>query len=144
MLRRGARHDAVESLRSVLSNPMVSNTLRDYFQAQHGAEYLEFLIACSQFDKTTNPFQRFRLLHVIMHRFVRDNAERCVRLSDRCRVALLRDWDQWSEGNRIPAGVRLAALEAAAVEIHDVALSQGVMARCSPTSMSQWRRFMSF
>ena len=112
-------------LQSVISNPHASESLREHLGRLRGGENLEFLLAYCHFEKSRNPLQRFQQLRSIVHRYLRDNAERPVQLSEKRRVQVLREWDCRSGGSRFSAEARLPGLEEAAAEIHELIVKQG-------------------
>jgi hypothetical protein len=103
---------------SLLSSPLANDALLHHLARKRGGENLEFALACWNFDNVCNPLQRFQQLRNIIHRFVRDNAERSVSLSKGQRANVLTEWCRWSDEGRVPAGLRLRALEAAVAQIH--------------------------
>ena len=108
---------AATQLQSVLSTPVVRDGLRNYLAKRCGSENVDFLIGYWAFTKSVNALERFQQLSTLIHTFVREGCERPVVLTELSRRRLLREWDKWSEGNRVPAGTRLRGFEAAAAEI---------------------------
>lgn len=118
------QHDATW-LERLLANPLVCTDLREHLGRRRGAEGLEFLVACRGYDEASNPLQRYQQLRTLIHRFVRDHADRPIPLSPACRQQLLKEWAKWSHEHRIAHGLRPAALDAAAVEIEAIVRAQG-------------------
>ena len=114
-----------EWLQSVISNPYLSDSLRERIGKIHGGEKLEFMLAYWHFDKAGNSLQRFEQLRTIIHRFVRENAERPIGLPDRLRQQILDEWNTWSAGHRVPMDLRLPSLEKSAIEIHEQIVKHG-------------------
>lgn len=120
-----ATHDAQTWLDRLLANPLACTALREHLSRRRGAEGLEFLVACRGYDEASNPLQRYQQLRTLIHRFVRDHADRPIPLSPACRQQLLREWAKWSHEHRIAHGSNPAALEAAAAEIAAIVKTQG-------------------
>jgi len=114
----GSLDSTPTNYQSILFNPLSNDALRSRLSRRAGGERLEFLLSCWNYDGAANPLQRFAQLSHIVERFVRDHADRPVELPERCRLLLLQEWQKWSREGRIPAGVKMAGLEAAAQEIH--------------------------
>jgi hypothetical protein len=145
-LRRSPRpFGATESpawLQRVLTSSLESGSLLEYLSRRPGAEELEFLLACRHFEQSHNALQRFEQLRIIIHKFVRDNAERPAQISDAVREKLLHDWACWSVDSRVPAGARLRGLESAALEVHDILAARGPLSPLENRVASHWRRNM--
>jgi hypothetical protein len=112
-------------LQSALSNPLARDSLRGHFADQRAGADLEFLLSYWAFRQATNSLQRFQLLSLLIHRFLRPNAERRITLSDDCRRDALLEWGAWHSQDRCPRTASLPALEKAAMEIHDFLSSHG-------------------
>ena len=119
------RHEDPAWLERVLANPLACTALREYLGRRGGAEALEFLVACRGYDEASNPLQRYQQLRTLIHRFVREHADRPIPLSAACRQQLLMEWAKWSHEHRIAHGSRPAALEAAASEIAEIVMAKG-------------------
>ncbi|MRD48960.1 hypothetical protein [Caenimonas koreensis] len=113
----GLTSGGTEPLNALL-NPIANESLRDRLSRRAGAQPLEFLLCCWNFQGAANSLQRFAQLRYIIDRFVRDYADRPIKLSEDIRRNLLAEWARWSKEERIPTTVRLLALEAAANEIN--------------------------
>jgi hypothetical protein len=126
--RQAGRTTSALPLHSVVSNPVAYEALREHLKTRQGGENLEFLLAYWHLNSARNPLQRFQQLRHIIHVFVRDNAERSVALSHRCRNELLREWSGWSAESRFPVDSQIPALDAAATEIHEFVATQTELA----------------
>ena len=126
--------DSLLYFQSVLSDPSERDALREQLKGEQGSENFEFLLAFRGFEEARNPLQRFQLLSHIVHSFVQERAARQVRLTDECRQQLILELSRWSDAGRVPVGVQLASLEAAAAEINMciVAVSQEPFGRAQP------------
>jgi hypothetical protein len=120
-----AKHDAPTWLDHLLANPLACTALREHLGRRRGAEGLEFLVACRGYDEASNPLQRYQQLRTLIHRFVREHADRPIPLSPACRQQLLTEWARWAHEHRIAHGSKPAALEAAAAEIAAIVKARG-------------------
>jgi hypothetical protein len=120
-----ATHEAQTWLDRLLASPLACTALREHLSRRRGAEGLEFLVACRGYDEASNPLQRYQQLRTLIHRFVREHADRPIPLSPTCRQQLLKEWAKWSHEHRIAHGSKPAALEAAAAEIAAIVKTQG-------------------
>ena len=117
-LRSLENFDSSGADQKVLLNPQSNDALRMRLSRRGGGERLEFLLSCWNFEGAANSLQRFAQMSHIVDRFVRAHAERPIELSERSRRLLLQEWSRWSDEGRIPQGIRMSGLEAAAEEIH--------------------------
>ena len=120
-----ATQEVSKWLERLLANPLACSTLREHLGRRRGAEGLEFLVACRGYYEASNPLQRYQQLHTLIHRFVREHADRPIPLSPACRQQLLKEWSKWSHEHRIAHGSQPEALDAAAVEIAEIVKAQG-------------------
>ena len=114
----------LEWLERVTADPLVRDVIREHYSRREDGQHLEFLMACSSFENARNPLQRFEQFRNIIHKFVFHGADRTVELSERTRSQLLREWSRWSDGNRLPVGLQLPALVAAAEDVRLQVASQ--------------------
>jgi hypothetical protein len=110
--------DSILHFQKALSDPSERDALRHQLKRERGTENLEFLLAFRSFEEAGNPLQRFQLLSHIVHNFVQDRAARQIKLSVYCQQRLVLELSRWSDAGRVPIGVQLAALEAAAAEVN--------------------------
>ncbi|MBC5766251.1 hypothetical protein [Ramlibacter albus] len=107
-------------LHQVGGDPVTCDVVREHYGRRHDGQHIEFLLACSSFGHARGPLQRFEQYRHIICKFVHPGAARPVQLSDARRGELLREWERWCGGNRLPVGVELPALQAAQLEIQQV------------------------
>jgi hypothetical protein len=133
LVRFGAT-ETPEWLQGAMNNPLARDSLRGHLATLRAGADFEFLLSYWAFHESKNALQRFQLLAMIIHRFVRDNAARPIKLTEGCRTAAMSEWASWQVRDRCPPGTQLPALESAAIEVHDFVSKHGPL---SPLALAQ-------
>jgi hypothetical protein len=102
---------------NALTSVQARSMLREGLERRRGNECFEFLIVASSFKEATNPLQRYQLFSHIVHRFLREGADRQIQVSPNRRDRMLAEWQLWAERNRSPAGLQFDSLDAIVIEV---------------------------